>query len=158
MKPHIPTDMQVIRCMDGDTFLGRIGDDEFHIRLVGIDAPERGQPHYRSAKIYLESLIMGKQVNARAVAKDRYGRFVCWVHVDGEIDVSAAMLSRGIAWYYCPKQMVRHYKDIEVTAREERVGIWAFSNPVAPWDWRKIELDKIYRSKMTPLSMGDSRD
>ncbi|MFT7267615.1 MAG: micrococcal nuclease, partial [Porticoccus sp.] len=51
-------------------------------RLIGIDAPERGQPFGNKSREYLASLVAGKTVKIESSKKDRYGRVLgkAWVH------------------------------------------------------------------------------
>lgn len=71
------------KVIDGDTIeVGGVG----RVRLVGIDAPEKGQPGYEEASNYVKSKCLGKTVyldvdNARP--KDKYGRTLAIVYVDG---------------------------------------------------------------------------
>ena len=67
---------------------------------------------------------------------DRYGRFVSRVSVGGE-DLSLALVAAGLAWHY-----VRYSDDAalaraEADARRKRIGLWAQSVPVAPWEFRR---------------------
>jgi len=77
--------------IDGDTIdVGGVG----RVRLVGIDAPERGQPGYEKATNYVKSKCLGKTVyldidNARP--KDKYGRTLAIVYVDG-ININQELL------------------------------------------------------------------
>ena len=68
------------RVVDGDTL--RCGRER--IRVHGVDTPEKGQPGYDAAKERLRQLTEGKRLRIERVAKDRYGRTVGKVTVDGE--------------------------------------------------------------------------
>jgi micrococcal nuclease len=84
------------KVIDGDTIdVGGVG----RVRLVGIDAPERGQPGYEEATNYVKSKCLGKTVyldidNARP--KDKYGRTLAIVYVDG-ININQELLKLGYA-------------------------------------------------------------
>lgn len=52
---------------DGDSFWMRIDHRKVHIRLCGIDSPERGQPGYGAAAGALAAMIEGKQVHCLQV-------------------------------------------------------------------------------------------
>ena len=69
------------------------------IRLVGIDAPNKGQPGYQEASDFVKSKCLGKVVYLDiddAKNKDKYGRILAVVFVDG-INLNVELLKRGYA-------------------------------------------------------------
>ena len=80
------------RVIDGDTL--RCGRER--VRIQGVDTPEKGQPGYDAAKERLRQLTEGKRLRIERVAKDRYGRTVGKVTVDGE-DVGKRLKQEGYA-------------------------------------------------------------
>ncbi len=52
------------------------------------------------------------------------------------------MVTQGMAWwyrYYSNEQSAQErgqYEFAEQEAKAKRAGLWADSDPVAPWDWR----------------------
>lgn len=46
------------------------------------------------------------------------------------------MVSRGYAWNY-DQYCGARYQSIENQARSARRGLWAGSNPIEPWNWRR---------------------
>ena len=77
---------KVIKIADGDT-LTILVDKQLKIRLSDIDTPERKQPFGSRAKQALSELAFDKQARVVEVTKDRYGRIVGRVYVDG-VDVN----------------------------------------------------------------------
>jgi endonuclease YncB( thermonuclease family) len=72
------------RASDGDTFtLMRHDGSVARIRPAGADAPERGQPYWRASRAHLVQLLEAGPVNAHCHKKDRDGRDVCRVYVQG---------------------------------------------------------------------------
>jgi len=71
--------------IDGDTF-----KTANRIRLENVDAPEMSQSGGSDAKQKLESLISGKEVVYEEQARDKYGRIVAQVWVNGK-NVNDAM-------------------------------------------------------------------
>ena len=131
--------VRVVKIVDGDTFIGLTNDRrEVHFRLLGIDAPEKGQPFSEKSKEKLAELIAGKFVRIKAQQKpDRYGRLIVWAYTpDGE-DVSAEMLKAGLSWHFRKYDNSAIYSQLENEARKNRFGIWSEANPVSPWDFRK---------------------
>ena len=131
--------VRVVKIVDGDTFIGLTNDRrEVHFRLLGIDAPEKGQPFSEKSKEKLAELIAGKFVRIKAQQKpDRYGRLIVWAYTpDGE-DVSAEMLKAGLSWHFSKFDNSAFYSQLETEARKNRTGIWTEANPIAPWNFRK---------------------
>jgi endonuclease YncB( thermonuclease family) len=54
---------------DGDSFHMRVDGKDVHVRLCGIDSPERGSPGYGHAAGALASMIEGKQVHCLQVGE-----------------------------------------------------------------------------------------
>ena len=46
-------------------------------------------------------------------------------------------MAEGHAWVYRQYMTDETLLDDESKAREARMGLWADSNAVAPWDWRR---------------------
>jgi endonuclease YncB( thermonuclease family) len=70
---------------DGDTFLLDSGQP---VRLIGINAPERGSSGFTAATQALVSFIVGKMVYLEydRYQDDKYGRLLAWVWVGCEDD------------------------------------------------------------------------
>ncbi len=82
--------------VDGDTLdVAGVG----RIRLIGIDAPERGACGYESATLALVALVRDERVSLVAGAvddADRYGRLLRYVDVGG-VDAGLSMVRDGWA-------------------------------------------------------------
>lgn len=128
----------VFKITDGDTFKLRVdGRQEKIIRLHGIDAPERDQPHGSDATAALSARIASRQVTVRVEDTDNYGRLVGTVFVDDE-NINLTMVSEGHAWWY--EYYAKTNRELEVAqtqARLARRGLWSDRSAVAPWDWRR---------------------
>jgi len=90
---------------DGDTFTGTCdrGDGE-HVRetfrLLGINAPELGQPGADAAKQHLEQrLTTAKAVEVQWHERGDFGRPLTTVYCDG-VNVNQEMLDLGLAEVY----------------------------------------------------------
>lgn len=136
-------DGTIVGVADGDTVtLLDAYHTQHRIRLDGIDAPERTQPYGQRARQSLASLAHGRAAHADCPKVDRYGRAVCRVIVDG-IDVGLEQLRRGYAWHYVKYAHEQRPSDREKYARAESdarsasAGLWSFSDPVPPWDYRR---------------------
>lgn len=146
-------DGRVIKVSDGDTVnILDAGHQKFHVRIAGIDAPEKDQPFGKRAQQKLSSLVFGKQVTFEYSKEDRYGRPVGKLYVTqsdchscAPIDTGFEVLKAGLAWHYkqyqreqTPEDRVR-YAEAEETARSLRNGLWYDENPIPPWEWRKAK-------------------
>ncbi|MDD3445954.1 MAG: thermonuclease family protein [Zavarzinia sp.] len=133
---------RVVAIAGGDTLtVLDAGHQEHRIRLAGIDAPEKRQAFGQAAKRGLSDLAYGRAVLVRWDKRDRYGRIVGVVLVDGA-DAGLAQVRAGLAWHYTkyareqtPEDR-QAYAQAEADARARHRGLWSDPAPVAPWDWR----------------------
>ncbi|MBE9527915.1 MAG: thermonuclease family protein [Proteobacteria bacterium] len=113
---------------DGDTVRTSGG---LIIRYIGIDTPERGEPFYSRASKRNIELVKGKKVElyvCKGEPKDKYGRTLGWVYVDG-LFVNGALLEEGLGRSLiippCGTEKRDELLGIESRAQEAGVGIWA---------------------------------
>ncbi|KAI5798879.1 hypothetical protein EDC01DRAFT_704135 [Geopyxis carbonaria] len=126
-----------------------------HIRLAGVDAPERahfGNPAQRGgdeAMGWLRRTLEGRTVRARVWRKDHYDRAVATVYVRcwGGLwrrDVGLMMLREGWASVYRGERdgewggKRAAYEKAEQAARSRGKGVWAAGRRVVlPGEWKK---------------------
>lgn len=141
---------------NADTLLGRVvgvsdGDtvtvldsrnQQYKIRLMGIDAPEKSQAFGNRSKQFLSSLVFNRRVQVEYNKRDRYGRAVGKIIVDGK-DANLAQIKAGMAWHYKQYQKEQSaddrvaYASAEEQARVGRRGLWQDNEPTPPWEYRK---------------------
>lgn len=142
----------VIDVIDGDTVTLLEKTPErmrtHRIQLEGIDALERGQNGYESAKEYLEKLVWGETVTVRYTGNDRYGRILGEVW-HGNLFVNEEMVKEGWAWIYEKSSASRKLISLETDARKAQKGIWSEPNPISPREWRAAERRKKSDRKNT---------
>lgn len=127
----------VVAIADGDTFtLLTEQKQQVKIRLFGIDCPEKKQPFGNVAKQKLSALIFNKNVVAKQIDIDRYKRTVAIVYDNENKCVNEEMLKSGLAWHYVKYDNNANWQQLENNARQNKIGLWADNNPVAPWQWR----------------------
>ena len=133
----------VVSVADGDTITVLDATKTQHkIRLTGIDAPEKAQPFGRRSKSSLSDMVYLKQVTVETDKKDRYGRNLGTVLINGK-DANLMQIERGFAWHYKAYEREQSsvdrkvYADAENAARASRVGLWADAKPVPPWEFRR---------------------
>jgi len=139
----------VVKVIDGDSLVVRGKDDTVEIRLYGIDTPEYRQPYSNKAKQLSRRLVLRKRVGVKRLDKDRYGRTVAIITV-GDTTLNRELVSSGLAWYYaryCRRQpFCSTLKKQERLARKRRAGLWRDPDPVAPWDWKRLQRESGNRS------------
>jgi endonuclease YncB( thermonuclease family) len=137
-----PSLWRVVSVHDGDTLRAvDEGKVEQRIRLHGIDAPERGQPFGNVARDRLAALTMGKAVEVHVEDRDRYGRTVARLEIDG-LDVCRQMVADGLAWHFTRYSDDERLAAAEREARAARRGLWRDPAPVQPWEWRASEAER----------------
>ncbi|MBR7619988.1 thermonuclease family protein [Phenylobacterium sp. 20VBR1] len=129
---------RVVGVTDGDT-ITLLTDDKasLKVRLVEIDAPEKGQPWGARSKRFLSSLIYSKRVRVVEAGRDRYGRTLGRIY-SGDRDINAEMVRSGSAWAYRAYLTDLSFIKLEDEARRARRGLWSLpaGETIAPWDWR----------------------
>lgn len=134
---------RVVGVTDGDTITVLApGSTQEKIRLAGIDAPEQAQPFGHASKQHLSDQAFGRQVVIDWAKRDRYGRIVGKVWVDGR-DANLEQVKAGMAWHYKKYEGEQSpddrttYAAAEDAASSARRGLWSDPAPVAPWEWRR---------------------
>lgn len=122
---------QVAYVVDGDTIVLENGE---RVRYLGMDAPETAHPE-KSAECYgpeaterNKELVEGKwvQLERDKTDRDRYGRLLRYVYVDG-VFVNGQLVQEGYAYSYYYPPDTKHYElllALEVEAREANRGLW----------------------------------
>ena len=72
-----------------------------------------------------------------SVGKDRYGRTIAWIYVNG-VSLNKELLKAGLAWHYKRYSKDRDLAILEAEARAKKIGLWSDPNPIPPWEWRRI--------------------
>jgi endonuclease YncB( thermonuclease family) len=132
---------RVVSVLDGDSIVVRDGTRETHVRLVGIDAPERGQAYGGAARRSLASRVAGRDVRIVARGVDVYGRTLGRVFVNAQ-DINAAQVESGYAWVFRRSASDAALLALEADAKQRRRGLWRDDAPVAPWVWRERHGDR----------------
>lgn len=127
------------------------GIQTLHVRLCGIDAPERAhfgrpaQPFGDEAMDWLKAYILDKEVRMKPLCLDQYGRVVGRVHVKKWFwwrDVGQEMLKEGFCGVYEGVQvefdgMKDTYKLEESRAKLKKKGMWGLRNLQLPGAYKK---------------------
>lgn len=126
---------QVISIADGDTIVVLRQSQQIRVRLAEIDAPEKNQPWSNKSKLALGTKIFGEEVALQVSSKDRYGRSIAWIELDGR-EINREMVRDGHAWAYRRYLVTQDLLEEETAAKERQVGLWSLAHPIPPWQWR----------------------
>lgn len=109
----------------------------FSVRLLDIDAPEKGQPYYQQSKQQLEDYIDDKSLKLIGLDKDRFGRRLAVIEVNG-VNINDKMVSSGSAWVW-RFSTNKEIRELQQQARAAERGLWALPEAERqdPWLWRK---------------------
>lgn len=119
--------------IDGDSLKVKNQNNEYEVRLFGIDAPEFSQTcfdnkdkEYDCGKISRNFLI--KLANKKTVAcfysqKDVYNRFLAICKID-QLVINEEIIKNGMAIIYNLKQADEKLINLEKLAQENKLGIW----------------------------------
>lgn len=114
----------VTKIIDGDTVVIQGGD---HVRLLGIDTPEKGQPFYTEAsdalykKVFMKTVILEKETEDR----DQYGRLLRWIWLNDSL-INLEMVKEGFAVsrFYENSKYQKEIQEAEQNAINQRLGEW----------------------------------
>jgi micrococcal nuclease len=130
----------VSRVVDGDTFYCA---DGLKVRLIGVDAPERGQGRAgrESTAALRRMLPVGARVRLEhdVGPRDRHGRALAYVWA-GNAFVNEALVRQGWAFLLTVPPNVKYVGRLELAqkaARAARAGLWREPGlACSPRDWR----------------------
>ncbi|HZH26309.1 MAG TPA: thermonuclease family protein [Azospirillaceae bacterium] len=128
-----------VQAVDGDLLRFPQGT----VRLVGIDAPDRGQKCVGGfGRVYdchdaavraLRGAVQDRRVECVIVARDRNGQRIGRCGAPGAGDLSAFMVRSG--WAFVFRSLGHDYAHLEAAAQSGRIGVWA-GRAEPPWDYR----------------------
>jgi micrococcal nuclease len=127
---------RVVGVTDGDTLTVLRDGRAVTVRLVGIDAPEKGQAFGQRAKQFASGLAYGTTVAVRVAGHDRHGRLLGEVTLADGRSLNQELVRAGFAWWFRRYSRDSRLGQLEDEAREGRRGLWADRTPLAPWDYR----------------------
>ena len=127
----------VVRVIDGDTIVVRIGGRDENVRILGIDTPETHKPdtpvecYGPEASQRMAALLpVGKTVRlVRDIeARDRYGRLLAYVYRDDDgLFVDLSMVTEGYAGTLAIPPNLAHRAELDAAASQAQLagrGLW----------------------------------
>lgn len=128
---------EVIRVVDGDTFVVKYNGENEKVRLIGIDTPESVHPDEEkntefgdNVSSYTKEMLTGKKVQLEfdVEQRDQYGRLLAYVYINGQM-YNKILLEKGyakLATYPPNVKYVDEFTVLQKEARENKVGLWAY--------------------------------
>jgi len=147
---------KVVGITDGDTIKVLKDGKEVKVRLDGIDCPETGQAFGKRAKQFASDMVFGKEVKVKSKGLDKYGRTLGEVILPDGKSLNRELIRAGLAWWYRQYSQDSTLGVLESEAREERIGLWADADPIAPWDYRHGTGVLVNNSKAVPQNSESS--
>ena len=114
---------KVVGISDGDTIKVLRDGKQIKIRLHGIDTPEKGQAFGKKAKKFTANMVAGKIVDVKKTDRDKYGRTVAIITVNGK-NLNESLAASGFAWVYqkyCKQSYCNDWLKLEANAREKNL-------------------------------------
>ena len=137
-----PSASRLHRVIDGDTIEATVtGYGRSRIRLSSIDAPESSQPYGSQSTECLRDILRQGPLSVKPKKTDRYGRLIANLYVNGE-RVDVQMVERGCAWWYSRYSSSPALIKAHLSAKFNKRGLWADSDPVKPETWRRRHQSK----------------
>lgn len=135
LPDFIKTTVTCVKMVDGDTFETNTGEK---IRILGMDAPETGQPIAEISTEFMASKLLDHKVDIKIQTHlpiDTYGRTLAVVtYRDENVAVSsiAAGLAKALIFNDATYDPTR-YLEAEKIAKSRQIGIWNPATPGIVW-------------------------
>lgn len=136
---------KVIKISDGDTVSvkkienGKVSGELIRVRMFGIDAPESKQDYGYESKKALINFIGNNEITIKSTGKDKYGRIVGIIFVNGK-NINEEMVRTGNAWWYSQYDKNNEtLKKYEEYARENKIGLFGRKGYIRPSEFRKMQ-------------------
>ncbi len=128
---------KVLAVVDGNTLEVKTAEgDVYTIMLSGVDSPELEQEFGNEARVFLEKLVLKKNVKVTLEGKDRWGNRLAVVWLKGVVDLRVELLKAGLAWT-AERNPLAELENVRKEAQERGKGIWASAEPTPPWIFRR---------------------
>ncbi|HRN86867.1 MAG TPA: thermonuclease family protein [Candidatus Dojkabacteria bacterium] len=128
----------VTSIVDGDTIKVSDSQEQFTVRLIGIDTPETKDPRKEvecfgeEATLYLTKLLDDNSIILKSDSTqddvDRYGRLLRYAFLQDGTNVNKTMIQDGYAYEYTyskPYYYQKEFIDAQHFARNGRLGLWS---------------------------------
>lgn len=130
---------KVLYVRDADTYMvaGMNSEGTFVIRLDNVDCPELSQAFGKISKFQVALKIENQIVDVELLRKDRYNRHIANIFFNN-YRLDNFIIENGFGWVYEKYNSNIKLVQLQYLAKEKKLGLWAFENPVKP---------SVYRNK-----------
>ena len=130
--------VKVINVIDGNTVEILTEENEvYKIILKEVDSPEIGQEYGDQAKKFTEGLLLKKKVFVEMKGKDMWGNRLASITLKNGKKMEEELLKAGMAWHNTLKSTDKSLAQLESNTKDKKVGLWANTDPMAPWIFRR---------------------
>jgi len=120
--------LTVVEVSDGDTL--KLSDGKT-FRLYGVNAPEVKEPFFEEAKVFIQNLVLGKEISFEQETNykvDKFGRELGYMFING-INLNIELVRNGLARVvlYEKKAKIKYQDELlsaEKEAKEKKLGVW----------------------------------
>lgn len=118
--------LKVTRIIDGDTVVLSNG---IHVRLIGIDTPEKNDCFASEATKITENLLLNKNVVLKTDIDDldQFGRTLGYLYSNDGTLINKELLELGAGEYFLDNQNIKYQKEFiaaETVAHDQKLGMW----------------------------------
>lgn len=142
---------KVISVSDGDSLTLLIDNKkQIKIRVVGIDAPEKGQEYAEKSKQLLQQLTRDSEggIYYEKTGEDQYGRTLAKIYTIKGDYINLELIHRGGAWHYSKYNSDDELADAQIEAKKFKKGLWGLEiAPISPADFRSKQKQLAFLKK-----------
>jgi micrococcal nuclease len=138
--------VEVLDVIDGNTVVAGTSTSHVKVRVIGIDTPETVHPDKAvepfgpEATARARELLLGRTVCIQYDPDpahdrwDKYGRLLAYVQLPDGRDFGQVIVEEGLGRAYTKFPFSRQvqYVQVEATARENAIGLWAAGAATIP--------------------------
>lgn len=130
--------VSLVKCVDGDTAVFKVQEEEVKFRFLAVDTPESVHPTKEKEAFGKEAstFTCDALTNAKTIEieydeasskKDKYGRGLAWIYIDG-VMLQKTLIENGfaeVAYIYGKYKYVEELCELQGQAILNKKGIWA---------------------------------
>ncbi|MDD4705930.1 MAG: thermonuclease family protein [Bacilli bacterium] len=150
------------KCIDGDTAIFTLNNEEIKVRFLAIDTPETVHPNKEKDPIGVlaSEYTCNKIKNAKKIILeydeasskyDKYNRFLAWVWIDDYL-LQEELINLGYAkldYLYGDYKYIEELFELEDLSKEKKIGIWSANDLIYKVEFyidEKIITKEVYEN------------
>lgn len=130
---------EVTAVLEGDVIEITSPEGSIQVRLEGVDCPEKGQEYAKISKRFTSQTALRATVQVEETGHD--GSFtVARVRLSRGRGLAEELVRNGMAWWDRVNYPgLSALAALEREARDRFAGLWGEDDPVAPWEFRRLQ-------------------